>query len=137
MVIAGITSSPFEDIHPIPYVSSPWITSLRTFLTQFNSIIHIPQLKKINLIRVHDKPIMDTELLSDFSKSEQEMINACRLFLQVNTLSEICSHQGTHILQCVEDCTVSTDGTPKLFDLSTSTLQWPHQMIPPRKARTI
>jgi hypothetical protein len=94
MVIAGITTSPLEEIHPISYVSSPWVTSLQTFLSQFNYIIHIPQLKIINLIRVHDKPIMDTELLSDFSKSDQEMINACRIFLQVKTLSEICSHQG-------------------------------------------
>jgi hypothetical protein len=122
MVLAGITTSPLEEMHSISYVSSPWVTSLRTFLTQFNSTIHIPQIKPINLTSVNDKPIMDTEHLSDISKLDQEMINACRIFLQVNTLSEICSQQGTHILACVENCNVSSDGTPVLFKVSISTL---------------
>jgi hypothetical protein len=81
----------------------------------------------------HDKAIMDSTILSRYPKSEQEMINACRLFLKVNTLAEITNHQGSKILDCVRNCALSSEGHPTLHEISKSKLQWPYQTRPPRK----
>jgi hypothetical protein len=78
---------------------------------------------------------MDCTILSRYPKSEQEMINACRLFLKVNTIAEITNHQGNKILDCVHDCAVSLEGLPTLHELSESKLQWSYQTRPPKKAR--
>jgi hypothetical protein len=134
-VQAGVTTSPLEHITPVVYVQSQWMNTVRNFLSTFDATITIPQLSYIKLIRQHDKAIMNKETLSGYSKSEQEMTNARRLFLKVNTVAEISNHQGYKILDCVSDCTVSTEGRPLLHDLSESKLIWPYQIRPPRKAR--
>jgi hypothetical protein len=133
-VLAGITTPALENIDPIIYVHSPWTNTVRQFLLQMNATITIPKLQTIQCIRQYDKAIMDSTNLSLYSKSEQEMINACRLFLKVNTLAEITNHQGNRILGCVHDCSVSLEGHPTLHELSESKLQWPCQTRPPRKA---
>jgi hypothetical protein len=134
-VQAGNRTSPLEHIESIGYVHSPWMNTVRGFLSTFDATITIPQLSSIKLIRQHDKAIMNKEALSQYSKSKQEMINACRLFLKVNTVAEISNHQGYKILDCISDCAVSSEGSPILHDLSESKLNWPYQTRPPRKAR--
>jgi hypothetical protein len=136
-VLAGLTTSQLVNIESIVYVQSPWVNTIRNFLRQINASITIPQLSDIKLIRQHDKAIMNYTLLNQYSKSEQEMINACRLFLQVNTVAEIANHQGRKILEEVHDCFVSLEGLPIIQEISESKLRWPYQVRPPRKARLI
>jgi hypothetical protein len=85
-VLTGITTPALENIVPITYVHSPWTNTVRQFFLQIDATITIPQLQTIHCIRQNDKAIMDSTTLSLYSKSEQEMINACRLFLKVNTI---------------------------------------------------
>jgi hypothetical protein len=136
-VLAGNTTPALKNIDPIIYVHSPLTNTVRQFLLQIDATITITKLQTIQCIRQYDKAIMDSTNLSLYSKSEQEMINACRLFLKVNTLAEITNHQGNKILECVHDCALSLEGHPTLNELSELKLQWPYQTRPPRKARLL
>jgi hypothetical protein len=72
--------------------------------------------------------------MHSFTKSQLETINACRLFLQVNTLAEICNDRGTHILISAIKGTQDKQGYPLIHQYSKSKLQWPYQPRPPQKA---
>jgi hypothetical protein len=62
------------------------------------------------------------------------MINACRVFLQVTTLSEISNNQGTKILQESYLGELLETGHPVIQVYSKSYPNWPFQEYPPRKA---
>jgi hypothetical protein len=79
---------------------------------------------------------MNLQFLQSFSKSDTEIINSCRLFLQVSTLAEISDHQGTALLDCAFFGLLQDDNTSFLNTMSTSKLTWPFQQYPPRKAWT-
>jgi hypothetical protein len=77
---------------------------------------------------------MDRQKLLAFTKTETEMINACRLFLQATTVAEISNHQGTTVLRCAHLGKLDEQKRPALHSLSKSLLQWPNQEYPSRKA---
>lgn len=132
-LISGISKSPLMQTHPHQYVDAPWLLSLQTFLQSINATIYVPNLTTISRNRSNDRTIM-SELGQEFSKSDLECINACRLFLQVTHLSEICDDKGTTILQAAIKGTLDTNGEPLLWQISKSTLRWPHQPRPPQKS---
>jgi hypothetical protein len=136
-VAAGIIGSPLVNTTFISYVDSPWIQSVQQFLFSINSTIHIPQLKSILPLRQNDRAIMDLPTTHNFSKSELEIINACRIYMQVTTLAEITNTQGNEILPCVLYGKMTTDNTPVLWKTSTSTLKWPNQTYPSKKSWTL
>jgi hypothetical protein len=68
-----------------------------------------------------------------FSQSDLECINAYRIYLQVNWLSEISDNRGTHILQQAIKGTSDSCGKPTLWNISKSTLTWSHQQRPHHK----
>jgi hypothetical protein len=133
-IIAGITLPALEDTTPHVYVHAPWLTCVRNFLHQINTKLTIPALKTINCIRENDRPIMNHPNQHTFTKSELESINACRLYLRVNTLAEITSCKGTLILNDAIKGTEDTNGLPMIWKISQSTLKWPHQPRPPKKS---
>jgi hypothetical protein len=132
-IAAGITGSPLQDTTPCPYVDSPWVTSIRNFLHNTNTSIITESLQSIHLLRQHDRPIMH-KIQNRFNKSEMECINACRLFLQVNLLSEICDDSGTTLLTEALYGNTTNNKQPTLWIYSTSTLHWPHQECPPSQS---
>jgi hypothetical protein len=68
------------------------------------------------------------------SKSTIKMVNACRMHVQVHSLAEITNHQGTSILACALYGIQDENNLPRLWEHSTSTIQWPVQSRPPTKA---
>jgi hypothetical protein len=131
--LTGLTTSPLMSTGAFSFVRSPWVDTLQQFLSKLNAKILIPHFKHINLLQKFDQPIMNPKYINQFLKLEQEMINACRLYLQVNTVAEISNHQGSRILECVLNCEV-VDEIPTLWAYSKSSLTWPYQEHPPRKA---
>jgi hypothetical protein len=131
--LTGLTTSLLMSTDVISYVRSPWVDTLRQFLSKLNAKILIPKFKHINLIRKFDKPIINPKYINQFLKSDQEMINACRLYLQVNTIAEISNHQGSRILECVFNFEVVNE-IPTVWTYSKSSLTWPYQEHLPRKA---
>jgi hypothetical protein len=77
---------------------------------------------------------MQQPFTNEYSTSTLEMINACRIHLQVHSMSEITNHQGNMLLECVYQGQCNDNNQPTLWNISTSTLLWPNQQRPPTKA---
>jgi hypothetical protein len=78
---------------------------------------------------------MESPNILCFTKSQLEAINACRLYLQKTSLSEISNKAGTHILQnAIKGKLNQTKTEPLLWQISRSTLDWPYQLRPPAPA---
>jgi hypothetical protein len=74
------------------------------------------------LQRENDIMLMDFFMMLNFSPSQIKIINSCRLFLQVLTLSDITVEDGKSILpNCIQ-------GLPSPDRIST--LKWPTQLRP-------
>jgi hypothetical protein len=103
--------------------------------TYINGKLFIPKIKTINIIRQNDCAITETPQSENFTKSQLESINACRLYLQITTIAEIANENGTNILQCsLKGILDESTNLPQLWQYSRSTLDWPYQEGPPAKA---
>ena len=107
----------------LPHAPPGWLSSLRSFL----SACHGRFLFLTDYIRVpkgyrhNDCNIMRAFLTLHLKPRQLRSLNLCRLYLQVEYLSELCSLQGTYILPSVwRGCRPP----------SRSTLQWPLQPRP-------
>ena len=88
-------------VKPTPklaHLEPGWFSSLRQFLGSIDASIYIPTSVLPRPLRFHDCILMDDVLSNVFSNSVTKKINLCRLFLQVELLSEICSPTGDCIL---------------------------------------
>ncbi len=84
---------------------------------------HVPPLQSSNCF------LMEDFGNQDFPWYKLKKLNACRMFLQVTTLSEILDHTGTKLLPQI--LTTSTNDFPKgLINISQSTLNWPFVSCP-------
>jgi hypothetical protein len=118
---AGIGKPVLEDTRSSAYIEWGWIPSIRDFLLHINGKILNATLTP-EVYREHDSYIMDAPLLSTLTRKEQILINWCRLYLQVECLSDICSSDGSRIL---EDWKYANENTP-----SHSRKEWPLQSDP-------
>jgi hypothetical protein len=134
MLSTGTTNSPLQDLTEYPYVDSPWLQTLRSFLRQSNSTISIPQLSGPQLIRAHDQAIMSAITHLNFSNHQLRLINECRIWLQITTLAEITDIDGTNILIDAFRGTAEPPITPTLWMISQSTLGWPATQRPDQVA---
>jgi hypothetical protein len=99
----GTTSHPFcfpnDDYPPIP---EGWLSTLLTFLKQSNVSLHI-QAKKIHLRRQRDQILMDRAVIYTQNREILKNINQCRLYLQAETLSDVCTAQGDRLHPLILD----------------------------------
>jgi len=122
----GIGHPILEDNRLLPWSPSGWLSSIRAFLYSINSQIRLdsPWIP-------HDRYIME-DVLHNFSEKQQVAINNVRLYLRVTTLSEICDHTGTQVL---EDFLLPPSSQPDVpLNKSGSSLLWPRQECPGHKA---
>ncbi len=84
----------------LPHAPPGWITSLRTFLHRCNGRIMLfsDWLRLPTELRAHDHVLMNAFMSLSLRPSQIKQLNYCRLYLQVESLSKICSLDGTHIL---------------------------------------
>jgi hypothetical protein len=130
-VLAGMTKPALEDTTPHIYVQSPWMSCTREYLHHIKGQIIIPEIESINIIRQHDSAIMENPATHVFTKSQLEAINACRIFLQVNTIAEISSCKGTVLLQCAVKGTTDATQTPMILtQMASSTKTTTNIMVP-------
>jgi hypothetical protein len=74
---------------------------MHDFLGSVNANIHIPMTVLPIALCSHDCVLMDDVISNDFLTGAVKKLNLCRLFLQVELLSEICSPTGDCILDSV------------------------------------
>jgi hypothetical protein len=131
---AGLIENPLFYTGPIQYVRSPWLLSLREYLNNIKASIVINEIKTLQPIRKYDQPIMNQNYLLQYTKSQQEQINAVRLYLKVTTIAEISNNNGNKFIDSALYCTSNANQEPILWEISTSLLQWPRQVKPSKCA---
>jgi hypothetical protein len=81
---------------PLPHLECRWLRSLRTFLHYSNSHLHVHQPFTQPIERIGDFHIMDYAIRSGlFDEEALRLINYCRLYLHVTTVSELFNADGT------------------------------------------
>jgi hypothetical protein len=118
---SGIGDPIMEICRPLVYIEWGWIPHLRDFLYHINGKI-IGATEKPPIYRINDTYIMDAPALEEFTIREKIYIHRCRLYLQVETLSDIATVSGTHIHKSWFSATSTKP--------SQSKLRWPAQEIP-------
>ena len=87
---SGIPLFQYPEI-PINYTDSRWLASLRQFLSRINGKFILDKNFVPSLQRIGDRFIMDIARDSNwFSEKEMGFLNACRLYYNVVTISDIC-----------------------------------------------
>jgi hypothetical protein len=121
---AGVTRPILEcpDLE-IPYLEVGWYRELRTFLCSINAKIHLEMGRVPQILRVNDHGLMESFLdLQKYTWHELYRLNLCRLYLNVELLSEICNLEGDNILPEVWQGRKPHE--------SKSTILWPKQERP-------
>jgi hypothetical protein len=122
---AGIGKPILEDCRPLEYLEWGWIPQIRDFLYHIDGkILHAT--KTPELYREHDQYLMDSPYLDRKTRREKLYIHRCRLYLQVETLSDIVTSAGTQIL--------TSWYNPIAERPSKSLLRWPKQKRPNQQA---
>jgi hypothetical protein len=117
---AGITTPLLErpDI-PVPYITPTWITSLRQYLYTHNITISITDTYVVRLKAPHDCCIMQPSYLRGYTTTQQAHINRVRIYLQVETLADMCDDTGF----CIRQECLHGIRKPEVLDSTT----WPRQ----------
>lgn len=130
----GSVENPLQDNRAFPYVHAPWLECTRQFLRITESKISIPHLRTPVKIRIYNQEVMPLAMQYTSKTKQLQQINACRLYLQVTTMAEISSQNGTHLIDYAMTGTTDNDGRPMLWTISTSKLQWPIQQRPKKRS---
>jgi len=112
---------------PIEYVETCWIMNLRQFLDTYGLHVHItcPNIPKIACD--NDEFLMDAFRLrgDNYGPDMMTQLNACRMYLKVQRVSDICDARGTRIrkevlagIECAQ---------------YSNTSRWPRQGRPTKK----
>jgi hypothetical protein len=125
---AGIQKPILEETRPLLYIEWGWITSIRDFLHHIKAFI-TNTMEPARIYRINDSYLMDQAYLQTLSRKEQILINRCRLFLQVECISEITDATGTYIQEQWYGKTTRKQ--------SRSIKKWPLQADPGREAWAI
>jgi hypothetical protein len=115
-----------EDPKKYNWVSRGWITSLWEFMHKAEIVVDYPRQWLPMLSRRHDIHLLPYFQANGLKDKEITLLNMCRLYLKVITLSDITSADGTYILPEAK-C-----GSP--IQGRSSNLEWPEQGRPPKRA---
>jgi len=120
------TSTLFLNQDPTKYewVESGWLTSLWAFISRTKLTITYPLSWQPSIPREHDRTIMDYFDGIGLPNKTLEIINRCRLYLQVITLSDMVAANGQTILASAK--------AGLRLNTRISKLLWPIQDCPPK-----
>jgi hypothetical protein len=104
----------------IQYTGSHWFNSMHKFLYENNLAISTPKAYLPKPRRINDQLLMDIAHETCQSKQIQQ-INACRLYLKVETVSDISCATGTHLQTQIRNGQKPNSRSP---------LTWPEQTCP-------
>jgi hypothetical protein len=100
--------------------------SIWEFVSTLKSELHIRQAFTPKLTREHDVAIMEVFLSLNLPPSSLKVLNACRCFLQVITVADIATADGTKISTSAKNGILGSNRM--------STLLWPKQSRSPDQA---
>ena len=105
------------------HIEDKWYRTTIRFLYECNASIETNTIINV-LCREHDSCLMEDFLLQDPTPTELRLLNSCRLYLRVTTLSDISSANGNTITQQCWEGMGPTDAIQL----------WPRQQKPHSKA---
>jgi len=121
---AGVSYRALDCPHiPIKYVKNPWLQTFREFLALSKITMDLPVTVSAQLKRAGDVLLMEAAQRWTGSTSELKHINACRLYMQVDSMADITDMTGTELQQA------ALFGNRSQL-ASSSTLLWPDQPQP-------
>jgi hypothetical protein len=129
--MAGI----LKDAHTeLDYVQDGWIMGIHRFLQSVDGAIKFmddasPQTYR----RYEDAHLMDLFRVHGITTRELRILNLCRLYLQVDRLSDITNMAGTYIYEQA----IQLDRETQTTEISASRLAWPRTPRPEAKARKL
>jgi hypothetical protein len=94
------TSKPVLEVPsiPLPHLETTFFPSLRTYITSTASALIVERSHVTPLQRIGDFHLMDHILQCDeFTPRHIRFFNYCRLFLQVHTIADLSTAQGTQM----------------------------------------
>jgi ribonuclease HI len=96
---AGISKNIFEGTTPLAHVSWSWLMSVRDFLHHMKAEIRGIPIVITPQYRANDKHIMEIAINSchRYTMKDLQLIQACRVHMQVTVLSEITDSTGEQI----------------------------------------
>jgi len=127
---AGLWGHILCDTQPCSWIPDAWLSCLRESMHALNIQIQYTSWM-VPPSCIGDRYLMEDFLNQNFPKNKLELLNACRMHLQVTTLSEIMDHIGVGLLPQI--LTSAAHPTPQgLDEISFSTLWWPqsHPLTP-------
>jgi hypothetical protein len=93
---SGIGKPILEDNRPLSYIEWGWISGLRDFLHHINGSITNATATP-SIYREGDSYIMDAPIFNTLTRKEQILINRCRIYQQVECISDIATADGSKI----------------------------------------
>jgi hypothetical protein len=93
---AGIGQPVLEENRPLDYIKWGWIPSIRDFLYHIKAVITNASEPPMTY-RQGDTHIMDNPMLKELSWKERILVNRCRIFQQVECVSDIATADGSAI----------------------------------------
>jgi hypothetical protein len=100
-VLAGTSIPILDNRRSLPHITDPWITMVLKFLNLTNSGIDIQGMRITPLRQEQDCHIMDHIINSArWTAQEIEILNYWRLYLRIETISDMTDGSGTRLLRC-------------------------------------
>lgn len=128
-LFAGTERHPLDDVYTeLPHLPDGWLSHLRQFLAECGASfwLHPSLIRPIKPRRDFDRVLADDICRSGLSKTTVEQLNLVRIYLRVETLSDLCTIQGDRIFSPSLDFN-------KAFTLGRSPILWPIQAKPSEK----
>jgi hypothetical protein len=122
---SGIGKPILEETRPLDYIEWGWIPHIRDFLHHIDAKITGATQTPL-LYRENDQYLMDSSTLKNRTYKERMLIHRCRIFLQVEVLSDISDAAGESILEAWLE--------PNIKKPSHSLKRWPTQSNPGKEA---
>jgi len=128
---ASLADSILTDTSHLPWTPNQWINNLCEALHTIQGQIILNNPWIIPHSQVNDQHLMADFVKAGHKPNTLKLLNNCRMFLQVTTLTEIMNSTGTHLLPKI---LLWGWSQPTLAHISTSNYNWPTQPDPSHSA---
>jgi hypothetical protein len=121
---SGRSTPLLESNDEVKYLDKNWLLHARTFMIDIDTQLKIQHAWTPSIEREGDACLMDRFATVKIIQSLARKMNYWRLYLQVNTISDICNAEGTHVKECYRKFHVGEHWK----DIRRSKLNWPKQI---------
>ncbi len=123
-IVAGTQQPVLEDLQPIPWLPTGWISSIRNFLYTNSCKIQLLSPWTPAPRRIHDRCLMQ-DIRSILPPEHHKTLNSVRMYLRIFMLSDITESNGRELMHSMLD----ESATP-----ARTRIQWPYQPSPTKAA---